>query len=85
MSAGAQGPVAPLPGAARPAAGALSLVLAAAFFAPASAMAKRTGQLSDMLAVEMVFFRYLVGFVASGAWALIGRRDVRPRRSRPPR
>lgn len=80
MSTGGEGPVAPLPGIARPAVGAVSLMLAAAFFALAAALAKRTGQLSGIPAVEMVFFRYLIGFVAVGAWALIRRQDVRPRR-----
>jgi len=80
MFAGAQAPVAPLPDAARPVFGALSLVLAAALFALAAAMAKRAGQLSGISAVEMVFFRYLAGFVAIGSWALIRHLDVRPRR-----
>ncbi len=60
--------------------GALSLVAAAALFALSAALTKLTGRLAPISAVEMVFFRYLVGFMAIGAWAWIGRRDVRPRR-----
>jgi len=66
--------------AARPAIGAVCLVAAAVFFALASALAKLASQMSAIPAVELVFFRYLVGFAAVGLWALIGRRDVRPRR-----